>query len=215
MSSRCDTHYHDTAISRAYARVLWVALVVNGTMFAVELTAAFLSRSVALQADALDFLGDAANYGLSLAVVGMHLRWRARAALIKGLTMGLFGIWVLATTVWRIHEGGVPEAHMITTIGTLALLANLSVTAMLFKYRDGDANMRSVWLCSRNDVIANIAVIGAGTGVWMSGTFWPDVLVGAVIALLALTAAIDVVRRARAELTVAKQKSPAAVEAAE
>ncbi|MEQ8807138.1 MAG: cation transporter [Rhodospirillales bacterium] len=215
MSACCD-HGHDNgpftdaAASQAYRRVLWFALIVNGGMFFGELAGAYLSKSIALQADALDFLGDAANYGISLAVVGMHLAWRARAALIKGLSMGLFGLWVIGTTVWRIAEGGVPEAHIITGVGVLALIANVVVALALFKYRDGDANMRSVWLCSRNDAIANVAVIAAGGGVWLSGTFWPDVAVGGIIAGLALFASAEVIRRARGELRQARELLPAA-----
>ena len=199
-------HFHDAETSRAYRRVLWFALVVNGAMFAAEMAGAFFSRSVALQADALDFLGDAANYGISLAVVGMHLRWRARAALVKGLSMGLFGIWVIGTTAWRVMEGGVPHAATISAVGTLALVANVAVAVALFKFREGDANMRSVWLCSRNDAIANVAVIAAGGGVWLSNTFWPDVLVGGIIASLALIASVDVLRRARAELRQVREE---------
>ncbi|MAO54896.1 MAG: cation transporter [Rhodospirillaceae bacterium] len=199
-------HFHDAETSQAYRRVLWFALVVNGAMFAAEMAGAFFSRSVALQADALDFLGDAANYGISLAVVGMHLRWRARAALVKGLSMGLFGIWVIGTTAWRVMEGGVPHAATISAVGTLALVANVAVAVALFKFREGDANMRSVWLCSRNDAIANVAVIAAGGGVWLSNTFWPDVLVGGIIASLALIASVDVLRRARAELRQVREE---------
>ena len=213
MSACCDHNtFHDGATSRSYRRVLWFALIINAGMFAAELAGAMISRSVALQADALDFLGDAANYGISLAVVGMHLRWRARAALLKGLSMGAFGIWVIGTTLWRVYEGGVPEAHIITGVGFAALVANVSVALALFRYRDGDANMRSVWLCSRNDAIANVAVIAAGAGVWFSGTFWPDVAVGAVIAGLALFASVDVIRRARDELRAAKMPLPAAAD---
>ena len=215
MSACCDHdhgHFRDGATSRAYRRVLWFALIVNAAMFAAELTGAYLSRSVALQADALDFLGDAANYGISLAVVGMHLAWRARAALVKGLSMGLFGLWVIGTTVWRIAEGSVPEAHIITGVGVLALAANVAVAAALFRYREGDANMRSVWLCSRNDAIANVAVIAAGGGVWLTGTFWLDVAVGGLIAALALIASADVIRRARGELRQARAPLPAAAD---
>lgn len=211
MSACCDHgHLQDAATSRAYRRVLWFALIVNGAMFFGEMAGAYLSKSVALQADALDFLGDAANYGISLAVVGMHLAWRARAAMVKGLSMGLFGLWVIGTTVWRIAEGGVPEAHIITGVGVLALAANLAVTVALFKFREGDANMRSVWLCSRNDAIANVAVIAAGGGVWLTGTFWPDVAVGGIIAGLALFASAEVIRRARGELRQAREPLPAA-----
>ena len=204
MSACCDhdcdpgpAAFHDDEKARAYRRVLWFALVVNAGMFGVEIAGALISGSVALQADA-------ANYGISLAVVGMHLAWRARAALMKGLSMGAFGLWVIGTTLWRITQGGVPEAHIITSVGLAALLANVAVAAALYRYRAGDANMRSVWLCSRNDAIANVAVIAAGAGVWATGSFWPDVAVGAVIAGLALTASVDVVRRAIVELRTAK-----------
>lgn len=219
MSACCDhghdhgpAHFHDEAQARAYRRVLWFALAVNGAMFAVELTSAFLSNSVALQADALDFLGDAANYGIALAVVGLHLAWRARAALLKGVSMGLFGLWVIGTTFHRLFTGEVPEAQIISAVGLAALAANVAVTVALYKFRAGDANMRSVWLCSRNDAIANIAVIAAGGGVWATGTFWPDALVGAVIAGLALTASVEVVRRALAELHQVRAHQPEAAD---
>lgn len=217
MSACCDHghdkgYFTDAATSRAYRRVLWFALLVNGGMFFAEMVGAYLSKSVALQADALDFLGDAANYGISLAVVGMHLVWRARAAMVKGLSMGLFGLWVIGTMAWRFVEGGVPEAHIITSIGVLALAANVAVTVALFRYRDGDANMRSVWLCSRNDAIANVAVIAAGGGVWLTGTFWPDVAVGGIIAGLALVASVEVIRRAKGELRHAREPLPAAAD---
>ena len=213
MSACCDHgHLQDAATSRAYRRVLWFALIVNGAMFFGEMAGAYLSKSIALQADALDFLGDAANYGISLAVVGMHLAWRARAAMVKGLSMGLFGLWVIGTTVWRIAEGGVPEAHIITGVGVLALAANLAVTVALFKFREGDANMRSVWLCSRNDAIANVAVIAAGGGVWLTGTFWPDVAVGGIIAGLALFASAEIIRRALGELRQVRAPQPAAAD---
>lgn len=214
--SACCHHDHgsfnDAATSAAYRRVLWFALIVNGGMFFGEMAGAYLSKSIALQADALDFMGDAANYGISLAVVGMHLVWRARAAMVKGLSMGLFGLWVIGTMVWRFVEGGVPEAHIITSVGILALIANVAVSLALFRYREGDANMRSVWLCSRNDAIANVAVIAAGGGVWLSDTFWPDVAVGGIIAGLALFASVDIIRRARDELRHAGDPMPAAAD---
>jgi Co/Zn/Cd efflux system component len=217
MSACCDHdhnhgHFTDAAAAAAYRRVLWFALIVNAGMFAGELVGAYFSKSVALQADALDFLGDAANYGISLAVVGLHLAWRARAAMVKGLSMGLFGIWVIGTMIWRFVEGGVPEAHIITGVGVLALAANVAVALALYKYRDGDANMRSVWLCSRNDAIANVAVIAAGGGVWLTGTFWPDVAVGGIIAGLALFASVEVIRRAKGELRQASAPLPAAAD---
>lgn len=183
-----------------YRRVLWLALAINGAMCLIEIGAGVLAGSVALQADALDFLGDAANYAISLAVLGWSLRWRAGTALLKGLSMGLFGLWVLFNTILHAVSGTVPEPALMGAVGSLALAANVAVALMLYRFRTGDSNMRSVWLCSRNDAIANIAVMVAASGVFLSGTGWPDLLVGAVMALLALSAAAQVLRQAAAEL---------------
>lgn len=183
-----------------YRRVLWAALVINAAMFAVEMTAGVRAGSSSLRADALDFLGDAANYGISLFVVGMALHYRARAALAKGLTMGAFGIWVLGSTIWHAFAGTVPDAGTIGAVGLLAFAANAAVLGLLWMYRHGDANMRSVWLCSRNDVLANVAVMLAALGVAGTGTPWPDIAVAAVIAGLALHGASQIIRAARIEL---------------
>jgi Co/Zn/Cd efflux system component len=156
--------------------------------------------SASLQADALDFLADAANYGISLFVVGMAIRHRARAALVKGLTMGLFGLWVLAASVWHAAHGSVPEAFTMGTVGFGALLANAASFALLWAYRAGDSNMRSVWLCSRNDVIGNCAVLLAALGVFGTGAGWPDVVVASIMGALALQGACHVVSQARREL---------------
>jgi Co/Zn/Cd efflux system component len=179
---------------------LWLALSINGAMFAIEIVAALAGKSVSLQADAIDFLGDAGNYGISLLVLGLGLSWRARAAMLKGATMGLFGLWVFGTTVHHIVAGSFPSAPVMGAVGLLALAANVTCAAMLYKFRDGDANMRSVWLCSRNDAIGNVAVMLAAGGVWATGTLWPDVIVGIGIATLAISAGIQVVNRARREL---------------
>jgi Co/Zn/Cd efflux system component len=186
--------------SPAYRRVLWIALVVNAIMFAVEVVAGLAAQSVSLQADALDFFGDAANYALSLSVLSMGLVWRARAALVKGISMGLFGLWVIGAAVMNVLGDALPDAPTMGVIGLLALLANVGVAAMLFRYREGDANMRSVWLCTRNDAIGNAAVMVAALGVFGTGTLWPDVIVAAVMAALALSAAWLTVRAALAEL---------------
>jgi Co/Zn/Cd efflux system component len=186
--------------SPAYRRVLWIALIVNAIMFAVEVVAGVAAQSVSLQADALDFLGDAANYGLSLSVLSMGLVWRARAALVKGISMGLFGLWVIGAAVMNVLGDALPDAPTMGVIGLLALLANVGVAAMLFRYREGDANMRSVWLCTRNDAIGNAAVMVAALGVFGTGTLWPDIIVAAVMAALALSAAWLTVRAALAEL---------------
>ena len=189
------------AKSPAYRRVLWIARGVNGAMFVVEVVAGVAAGSVALQADALDFLGDAANYGLSLMVLTMALMWRARAALVKGASMGLFGLWVIGAAAFNAVSGAVPSAPVMGAVGALALVANASVAVLLYRYREGDANMRSVWLCTRNDAIGNIAVIAAAVGVFGTQTGWPDIAVAAVMASLALAAAFEVIRSALRELT--------------
>lgn len=188
------------SVSPRYRRALWVALILNAAMFCVEIVGGLQSGSVSLLADAVDFAGDAANYGLSLAVLSMGLAWRARAALTKGITMGGYGILVLAKTAWAASLGVPPEPVTMGLVALLALVVNLGVAIMLYAWRNGDADMRSVWLCSRNDAIGNIAVALAALGVFGTGTAWPDLLVAGVMATLALTASVAVVRHARAEL---------------
>ncbi len=203
MSDSCCSHGSSTPAashSPRYRRVLWAALVINVCMFAVELAGGLSAGSVSLLADAVDFFGDAANYGISLLVLGMALTWRARAALLKGLSMGVFGIFVLGRAAWSASAGIVPEPTTMGAIGALALVANVAVAAMLYAWREGDANMRSVWLCSRNDAIGNLAVMAAALGVFGTGSAWPDLAVAAVMGVLALSAARSVVRQARAEL---------------
>ena len=169
-------------------------------MFLVEIGAGVAAGSASLQADALDFLGDTGNYIISLAVVGMALRYRATAALAKGLTMGAFGLWVIGTVVWHAIIGTVPEPVTMGVIGVVALIANAACAVLLYAYRDGDANMQSVWICSRNDVLGNLAVLLAALGVFGTGTGWPDLIVAAIMAALALQGAWIVVRQARGEL---------------
>ncbi|MEP0706899.1 MAG: cation transporter [Parvibaculum sp.] len=205
MSGQCcgpetsETRLRDAA----YRRVLWAALAINGVMFTVEIGAGLVAGSVALQADALDFLGDTATYAISLFVIGMSLRARARAALAKGGAMALLGFWVAGATVWQIAYGGAPEAFTMGAVGFAALLANAAVFALLWRYRAGDSNMRSVWLCSRNDVLGNCAVLLAALGVFGTGTAWPDIAVAAVMSTLALQGAWVVLRQARGELGAA------------
>ena len=187
-------------VSPRFRKALWVALVINALMFVVEIAGGLHSGSVSLLADAVDFAGDAANYGLSLAVLSMGALWRARAALIKGLSMGGYGLFVLGKTAWAAMSGIPPEPITMGAIAVLALAANASVAVMLYAFRDGDANMRSVWLCSRNDAIVNVAVGLAALGVLGTGTAWPDLLVAMVIAALALTAGWSVMRQARGEI---------------
>jgi Co/Zn/Cd efflux system component len=196
----CDRDCSAPQAYEGYRRVLWGALAVNSAMFLVEIVAGIIAGSVSLRADALDFLADAANYAVALAVAGLTLRWRARAALLKGGVMGLFALWVAAGTVAHAITATVPRAELMSAIGLLALAANLAVAGLLYRYRAADSQAMSVWLCTRNDCIANIAVIVAGAGVWASGTPWPDIAVAAVICCLGLSSATHIIRRARAEL---------------
>lgn len=184
-----------------WRRALWIALGVNATMFVVETVAGLASGSVALRADALDFLGDAANYAISLAVVGMALAWRARAALLKGAMLIAFGSWVLWTALAGIPDPAPPGASMMGAVGLAALAANLGVAAMLYRFRSGEANMRSVWICSRNDAVGNVAVLLAALGVFGTGAAWPDLIVAGVIASLSLWGGAQVVREAARELS--------------
>jgi Co/Zn/Cd efflux system component len=197
-------------ISPRFRKALWIALVINAAMFLVEIAGGVKSGSVSLLADAVDFAGDAANYGLSLAVLSMGLAWRARAALIKGLTMGAYGLLVLARTAWAAASGVPPEPMTMGGVALVALAANVGVAAMLYAWREGDANMRSVWLCSRNDAIGNIAVALAAVGVLGTGTAWPDLLVAGAMAALALSASASVVRQAQAELATVAVGAPRA-----
>lgn len=195
-----------------WRRALWIALAINGAFFLLEIVAGAAAGSVSLQADALDFLGDAANYAISLGVAAMALAWRARAALVKGATMALFGLWVLGSTAHNAFVGVVPDAPVMGVVGTLALAANACVAVMLYRFRDGDSNMRSVWICSRNDAIGNVAVMLAALGVFGTHSSWPDLVVGTIMATLALTGAWQILRQALAELF---PKAPPRLSAAE
>jgi Co/Zn/Cd efflux system component len=198
--SCCDHACSAPRTDNRYRRILWVALALNLAMFNVEIVASIVAGSVSLRADALDFLADAGNYAVALVVVGLALRWRARAALLKGGIMGVFGLWVAATTAHQAITATVPHAEIMGAIGLLALAVNLAVAGLLYRYRVADSQAMSVWLCTRNDCIANIAVIAAGVGVWASRTPWPDIVVAAIIAYLGLSSALRVIRRARSEL---------------
>lgn len=200
-------HHHelpDGPIPPGYKRVLWIALFANALMFLVEIAGGVASGSVSLLADAIDFFGDAGNYAISLAVLGMGVVARARAATFKAATMVLFGVAVLARAAWAGFSGAAPEPVTMGAIGALALLANVGVAVLLYAYREGDANMRSVWLCTRNDAIGNVAVLLAALGVFGTGSRWPDLLVAAVMAGLALSAGLGVMRQARQELESAR-----------
>ena len=195
--------------SESYRRVLWAVLAINAAMFGVEVVAGLAAGSASLQADALDFLGDAGNYIISLLVVGMALRYRAMAAFAKGATMGLFGLWVIGITAWHAWQGTVPEAFTMGAVGVAALLANAASFALLWAYREGDSNMRSAWVCTRKDVLGNLAVLLAALGVFGTGTGWPDIAVAAIMAALALQGAWTVTGRSWSELRAPHVLQPA------
>ncbi len=208
MSAHCNhdhgapghSHGAPAGADPRYRRILWIALLVNAAMFVLELGAGMRSGSASLLADAIDFLGDAANYGLSLWVLAMALSWRARAALVKGASMLAFGVFVIGRVAWGAWRGIPPEPFTMGGVGLLALAANLGVAVLLYAYREGDANMRGVWLCTRNDALGNLAVVGAALGVLGTGTAWPDLVVAAIMAGLAISGGWSVVRQARQEL---------------
>jgi HflK protein len=187
-------------LSADYKRRLWIVIAINAAMFLVEIGAGALAGSQALQADALDFLGDAATYGISLAVIGASVRVRARAAFVKGVSLTLMGLWVFGATAYHVLVLGVPRAEIMGAIGFLALAANVASVAILVRYKDGDANVRSVWLCSRNDAIGNVAVMLAALGVWATATKWPDLIVAAIMAGLFLWSSTQILRQAVREL---------------
>jgi Co/Zn/Cd efflux system component len=212
-SDSCCEPIVDGLDDARFRRVLWIVLAFNAAMFVVELGAGLTAGSVALQADALDFLGDSASYAISLFVMGMAIRWRTAAALLKGVAMGGFGLWVIGATVWSLMAKGVPNPVVMGSVGTLALVVNVFCAVLLFRFRGGDANRRSVWLCSRNDAIGNIAVVGAASGVFVTNSNWPDLFVATVMASLALYASVTVLRHGLREWRMGTNDTAPGVEA--
>lgn len=196
-----DSCASETKVGPAWRRALWIALIVNATMFAGEIAAGAAAGSASLQADALDFLGDSANYAISLGVAGLGLAWRARAALAKGWGLLALGLWVLGSTGWHAYAGTLPQAEVMGIVGILALAANAGVALILYRFRQGDSNMRSVWICSRNDAIGNIAVVAAAAGVFGTGTGYPDLVVAMIMAVLGISGGWQIIRQARSELS--------------
>ena len=199
MSGSCGHDVKFEGASDDYKRRLWLVIAINAGMFGVEMTAGQLAQSQALQADALDFAADALTYGISLAVIGASIKVRSNAAMAKGISLLLMGLWVFGSTIYRVFYVGVPAAGIMGGIGFLALSANLASVLILVKYKDGDANVRSVWLCSRNDAIGNVAVMIAALGVWGTSTGWPDLIVAAIMAGLFLTSATQILWQALVE----------------
>lgn len=183
-----------------YRQILWVILIINATMFFVEISSGFYSGSQSLLADALDFLGDAANYGISLFVLNKSVSSRAQASLLKGGSMGAFGLWIIGSTVYKVFVVGAPQAEVMGAVGFIALIANLMSAVLLYQFRHGDSNRESVWICSRNDAIGNVAVMLAAAGVFITSTKWPDLFVATVMATLALTGSYRVCKSAVKEL---------------
>lgn len=199
MACSCNHEPAPIKPNSKFRMALWIALWINLSMFLVELVGGAYAHSSALWADSLDFFGDAVNYGISLAVLGASLYWRATVALIKGLTMAAFGLVVMAKVIYAYLLGISPEAITMSIIGAIALLANVITAVILYAFRDGDSNMKSVWLCSRNDAIGNVAVIFAAIGVFGTGSLWPDMIVAVIMASLGLTAGYQVVKQALQE----------------
>ncbi len=194
-----------------YKMILWVVIIINAVMFVVEMTAGKLAGSQALKADALDFLGDALTYGVSLAVIGMSLKVRATAAMLKGISLAMMGLWVFGSTVYQFFVLDPPKAQIMGVIGFLALAANLISVMLLARYKDGDANVRSVWLCSRNDAVGNVAVMFASVAVWYTATAWPDLIVALMMAGLFLHSAKLILQQSWQEYTLGQE--PEAVNA--
>ncbi|MEQ8292670.1 MAG: cation transporter [Roseovarius sp.] len=199
MAGCCGHEAKFDGVSDAYKRRLWAVIAINAGMFAVEMGAGQMAGSQALKADALDFLGDALTYGISLAVIGASVHVRTTAALAKGVSLLLMGLWVMGSTIYQVFVVGVPEAGIMGVVGFMALAANMASVLLLVRYKDGDANVRSVWLCSRNDAIGNVAVMLAALGVWGTTTGWPDLIVAGIMAGLFLSSSVQIIRQALEE----------------
>jgi Co/Zn/Cd efflux system component len=200
MSASCGHSHTFDGMDPTYKRRLVTVIAINAVMFAVEMIAGQIAGSQALQADSMDFFADALTYGLSLWVIGMPLVVRARAALVKGLSLAVIALWVSGSTIWHVFFLNEPRAEVMSSIGVLAFAANLVSVLLLMSYKDGDSNIRSVWLCSRNDAIGNVIVVLAGFGVWGTGTPWPDLAVAAIMATLFLWSAIQILGQSFAEM---------------
>ncbi|WP_169545231.1 cation transporter [Sneathiella aquimaris] len=209
MSGCCGHDSNFEGVSADYKRRLWAVIIINAGMFIVEMIAGQMAKSQALQADALDFFGDAVTYGISLAVIGASLKTRTATAMLKGFSLFLMGVWVFSSTLYQVFVIGVPKAEVMGIIGFAALCANMLSVMLLVKYKDGDANVRSVWLCSRNDAIGNVAVMIAAVGVWGTATAWPDLVVAGIMAALFLSSAYQIMRQSIKEWNHAENSAAA------
>jgi Co/Zn/Cd efflux system component len=194
--SCCGANVRFDGLEPRYKRALWAVIAINATMFVIEIAAGHIAGSQALQADALDFLGDSLTYALSLAVIGRSVQARSSAAILKGLSLTAMGVWVFCSTAYHVLVHGMPQAEIMGVIGIMAFAANVTSVLLLMRYRDGDANVRSVWLCSRNDAIGNVAVMGAALAVWATASAWPDLLVAASMAGLFLMSSAQILLQA-------------------
>lgn len=200
MSAKCGHDISFDGTSPAYKRAIWMVIGLNAGMFMVEILGGQMANSLALFADAMDFLADAATYGISLLVIGMPLAIRAKTALAKGISLSLMGLFVLGGTIYNLFILDVPEFSTMGIIGLMALIANLLSVVILYRFKDGDSNIRSVWLCSRNDAIGNIMVMLAAGAVYYSHSALPDLIVAGLMSSLFLSSSYNIIRQAREEL---------------
>jgi Co/Zn/Cd efflux system component len=203
---RCGENVKFDGNKPAYTRILWLIIAINASMFGVEIGASVASGSMALRADALDFLADSLTYSITLLAIGHSLRWRASAAIFKGVTLALMGTWVLGSTLYRVFVLGVPNEVIMGSVAVVAFAANAISALLLMRYRDGDANVRSVWLCSRNDAIGNLGVLAAAAAVYGTQSPWPDLIVAGLMASLFLHSSVLILRQAIKEMRIATRE---------
>jgi len=201
MGANCCHDVKFEGMDPRYKRALIYVILINAAMFLFEMPMGFVGQSQALKADALDFLGDTFTYGLSLYVIGKAGSLRAKAALFKGISLSVMGLWVLGSTIYTVFYLNQPTAAIMGGVGAAALAANVASVLLLMRFKDGDDNVRSVWLCSRNDAIGNVMVMVAASGVWISGTGWPDLIVAGIMASLFLSGSFQIIRQASHELS--------------
>jgi len=199
MSDQCHSQSDFDGASDRYKRVLFIVILINALMFVVEMSYGITGESQALKADALDFFGDSVTYAMSFWAIGRSLETRSNVALIKGISLLLMAIWVLGSTIYHLIVLNNPSAPIMGSVAMAALIANVISVILLMKFRDGDSNIRSVWLCSRNDAIGNVGVMIAAGLVYFSGSNWPDLIVALILSALFTNSAINIIRQALLE----------------